>query len=110
MKDLFIVGAGGFGKEVLWQAKRMNKENLEWNIKGFIDDDESLVGTKQDDLEVVGNCDYLKTLENDVYVVVALGSVRARHIVVDKIKQFPHIHFANIIDPSVIMSDRVKNW
>lgn len=38
MKDLIIVGAGGFGREALYIALAMNKNNQEWNIKGFIDD------------------------------------------------------------------------
>ena len=37
MKDLYIIGAGGFGREVLWLVKRINAMNPTWNIKGFID-------------------------------------------------------------------------
>jgi len=34
MKDLIIVGAGGFGREAYYLAKSLGK----WRIKGFIDD------------------------------------------------------------------------
>jgi len=36
MKDLIIVGAGGFGREAYYLAKNLGK----WNIKGFIDDNQ----------------------------------------------------------------------
>lgn len=35
MKDLIIIGAGGFGKEALVIAQEMNKNNPQWNILGF---------------------------------------------------------------------------
>ena len=44
MKDLVIIGAGGFGREVADTVKRINDENSKYNLIGFIDDDESVVG------------------------------------------------------------------
>lgn len=38
LKNLYIVGASGFGKEVQWLIKRINKENKTWNLLGYIDD------------------------------------------------------------------------
>lgn len=38
-KDLIIVGAGGFGRELLQWIKDINKVEDKWNILGFIDDD-----------------------------------------------------------------------
>ncbi len=38
MKRLLIVGAGGYGKEVLFWAKHIQKENNLWEEIGFIDD------------------------------------------------------------------------
>ena len=43
MKDLYIIGAGGFGREVAWLVERINADNKArnnpepWSIKGFID-------------------------------------------------------------------------
>ena len=45
MKDLIIVGAGGFGCEAIDVAEGMNFKNKEWNILGFIDDGKE-VGTE----------------------------------------------------------------
>lgn len=106
MKDLYIIGAGGFGREVAWLVERINEETPIWNIKGFIDDNDSLWGTKEDTYEVVGGCDYLKTL-GDVHVVCAVGSARVRKIIIDKLKD-SKVKFATVIDPSVIISKRVE--
>ena len=38
MKDLIIIGASGFGREVDWLVGRINKAEPPWNLLGFIDD------------------------------------------------------------------------
>lgn len=114
MKKLFIVGSGGFGREVLWLAKRINEEcirtgkDLEWNIIGFIDDNESLHGTSQDDYPVLSGCDYLSTIHEDVYAVIAIGAARVKRIVAEKLAGCSNVHFATLIDPAAIISDRVQ--
>ncbi len=105
MRDLYIIGAGGFGKEVVWLAERINESGGDWNIKGFIDDDESLLNTVIDGYPVYGGIEYLKDCR-DAYVVCAVGSARVRRIIIEKLADFP-IKFATLIDPSVIISKRV---
>lgn len=112
MKKLFIVGSGGFGREVLWLAQRVNENSVrcgrdpEWEIIGFIDDNQSLHGTTQDDYPVLGGCDYLGRLNESVYTVIAIGSARVKKLVAEKLSVYPNVHFATLIDPSVLMSDR----
>lgn len=106
MKDIYIIGAGGFGREVAWLINRINEVNPTWNIKGFIDDNESLWGTKEDEYEIFGGCEYLKTL-GDVYAVCAVGSAKIRKIIINKFKG-SQVKFATLIDPSVISSNKVQ--
>lgn len=114
MKRLFIVGSGGFGREVLWLVRRINEDSLKkgkarlWEIGGFIDDDQKMYGTYQDDCRVVGGCEYLKELKEDVWVVVSIGSAKVKKSVVEKLEKFSNIHFAVLIDPSSVISDRVE--
>lgn len=114
MKKIYIVGAGGFVREVLWLIKRINEvavkngRECEWYIAGFIDDDRSLHGEMLDDYPVLGGGDYLAALSEDVYVVIAIGSAKVKKIVVEKLSALKNIHFATLIDPSVILSDRVQ--
>lgn len=106
MKDLYIIGAGGFGREVAWLVERINSVQFTWNIKGFIDDNEKLIGTKQDDYEVVGNCDFLKKM-NNAYAVCAIGNAKIRKVIIDRFRD-SSVKFATIIDPSVILSNSVE--
>lgn len=71
MKDLYIIGAGGFGREVAWLVERINQINPTWNLKGFIDDNESRWGSKEGNYPVYGGGEYLKA-QGVVYVVCAI--------------------------------------
>lgn len=106
MKDIYIVGAGGFGREVLWLIQRINNVSSEWNIKGFIDDNNSLQNTIIDDYHVVGTIEDLSELEG--YVVVAVGNSHVKKNIVERIKSISKVKFATLIDPSVIISNRVN--
>lgn len=106
MKDLYIIGAGGFGREVAWLVERINAVEPTWNLVGFIDDDESKWDTNEDDYPVLGGCEYLKKLGN-VYAVCAIGAAKIRKIVIEKMKESA-VKFATLIDPSALISKRVE--
>ena len=106
MKDLYIIGAGGFGREVAWIVERINSIKPTWNLKGFIDDNETLWGSKEGEYDVFGGCEYLSTLE-DVYAVCAVGSSNVRKKIIEKLKD-TSVKFATLVDPSVLYSNSVK--
>lgn len=106
MKDLYIIGAGGFGREVAWIVERINSIKPTWNLKGFIDDNETLWGSKEGEYHVFGGCEYLSTLE-DVYAVCAVGSSKVRKKIIEKLKD-TSVKFATLVDPSVLYSNSVK--
>lgn len=106
MKDLYIIGAGGFGREVAWIVERINSIKPTWNLKGFIDDNETLWGSKEGEYHVFGGCEYLSTLE-DVYAVCAVGSSNVRKKIIEKLKD-TSVKFATLVDPSVLYSNSVK--
>lgn len=108
MKDLYIIGAGGFGREVAWLVERINQVEKTWTIKGFIDDNKALHGTYEGGYPVLGGCEYLKDLTENTAVVCAVGSARIRSLIIDKLKDDKQIEFVTLIDPSVQMSERVK--
>lgn len=106
MKNLYIIGAGGFGREVAWIVERINSIKPTWNLKGFIDDNETLWGSKEGEYHVFGGCEYLSTLE-DVYAVCAVGSSNVRKKIIEKLKD-TSVKFATLVDPSVLYSNSVK--
>lgn len=108
VKDLYIIGAGGFGRETAWLTERINEVAPAWKIRGFIDDDTELHGNKTDGYTVVGGCNYLLTLKKDYWVVCAVGNVKTRKEIIERISSFPMLHFATVIDPDAKISERVS--
>jgi len=101
-KQLIIVGASGFGKEVAWLATECQVQ-----IKGFLDDDNNLKGEKVLDYEVLGNLndskDYL-----ECQFIVAIGSPRIRVNIVKKMIGMGVSSFGTLIHPSVSISQYTK--
>lgn len=100
MKDLVIVGVGGFAKEVSWLVERINTKQSVWNFIGFIDNDVNQPN-------VIGNDDYVLQSGKELYVAIAIGFSEIRERLYTKYKENPNVKFANLIDPSVILSNRV---
>ena len=107
LKDLYIIGAGGFGREVAWLIERINEIEPTWNLKGFIDDNTAIHGSLQDDYSVIGGCDDLMNITQEVWVVCAVGSAKIRKKIIEKLKNYANVKFATLIDPSVMRSERV---
>ena len=59
MRKLYIIGAGGFGREVAWLVERINQIKPTWDMCGFLDDNTSIHGMIENNYKVLGNCDYL---------------------------------------------------
>ena len=49
-KKLYIIGAGGFGREVSWLVERINADTPSWEIAGFIDDNPVFHGNEESQL------------------------------------------------------------
>lgn len=107
LKNLYIIGAGGFGREVAWLVERINAIVPTWDLKGFIDDNTAIHGTMQDDYQVVGDCGYLINSPQEVYAVCAVGSAKVRKKIIEKLSGYSNIKFATLVDPSVLCSNRV---
>ena len=108
MRAVVIVGAGGFGREVLEIFKDQNKIEKQWNMLGFIDEDVRLQGKLMNGYPVLGGLDWLKEHNNtNLGCVVAIGTCETRKAVVKKLQEMG-VHFYNAIHPSVIMSEFVE--
>lgn len=102
MRDLYIIGAGGFGRETAWLVERINADTPTWNLRGFLDD-ETMQGRELTGYKVAGPVEMLKGMP-DVWAVCAVGNVNIRRKIVSRLSG---VNFATLIDPDVKMSDRV---
>ena len=107
MTNIVIIGAGGFGREVQWLIERINEQEQTWNIRGYVDDGMA-VDTNVDGYRVLGGIDYLRSVKENVAVVCAIGSSKTRKKVISRLLEQSNITFPNLVDPSVIMSGRIK--
>ena len=105
MKDIVIVGAGGFGREIAWLIEDINKVTPQWNIVGFVDDNEAVIGTKMNDYEVVGNIEWLN--KQELYVVIAIGDPIVKKTITTRLSHSKN-HYPILIHPSVISSSLVQ--
>ena len=108
MKELYIIGAGGFGREIAWLVERINEQKFTWDLRGFVDDNRTIWGKEFDEYRVLGGCDYLRNADHDVWAVCAVGASRTRKKIIDSLVGATHLHFATVIDPSVQISKRVQ--
>ena len=90
MKDLIIIGASGFGREVAWLVERINKVELQWNLLGFIDDNNDIQNTNIGGYPVLGTTEQIVDYSNAQFVC-AIGSSKIREIIVNRITSIlPH--------------------
>lgn len=103
MKNIVIVGAGGFAREVAWLIEEINEIKKEWNLLGFIDDDKENLGKELNGYKILGTTEYLnKELSKDIYVIVAIGNGEIREKIVNKLK---NRNYATLIHPNVKISN-----
>lgn len=97
MKNLIIVGAGGFGRELLLWVKDINRVSNKWNIKGFLDDNLGALENYTCDYPVIGKIEDWEPSEDEVFAC-AIAEPRIKENVVKTLKSRGAI-FEQIIHP-----------
>ena len=106
-EKLIIIGAGGSGKDILATLLRCNEISQRYEILGFVDDDNSLIGREINGFPVIGNTDWLSKQSTTICCVISNGFSDIRKKIVKKIEKFD-IMFPTIVDPSVIIAKNVN--
>lgn len=86
MKNLIIIGVGGFAREVYWHAQQSIGYGVDWQIKGFLDGDVKLAAAEYELLpdKVLGDVNSYQICADDVFTC-AVGTPKARRILSEKI-------------------------
>ncbi|WP_326551997.1 NeuD/PglB/VioB family sugar acetyltransferase [Micromonospora sp. NBC_01813] len=101
MRDLLIVGAGGFARETAAAIVAVNAAAPTWRLLGFLDDDPTLHGTRRVGVPVLGGTDLIDRLP-DAAVVVCVGNphnYRSRQRLVRRFA-LPPQRYATIVHPA----------
>ncbi|WP_035650394.1 acetyltransferase [Flavobacterium sp. ASV13] len=106
MKNLIIIGARGYGREVCGLAKQCSGYNSEYTIKGFLDDKSDALEGFENYPSIISSVENYEIEENDVFIC-ALGSVQWKKHYVEIILSKGG-KFINLIHPTVIFTSNVK--
>lgn len=104
MKDIVIIGAGGFGKEVAWLIEQVNKKSPTWNLLGFVDDGIK-TGTLINGYPILGVIKYLE--DRTVNLVCSISDSRSRHEIVSGLEKSKNT-FVTLIHPDIDLSSTVS--
>jgi len=106
MKNLIIIGARGFGREVYNIAIQTKEYNNKWVIKGFLDDKTTALKDFQNYPSILSSVEEYQIEKNDVFIC-ALGDVKWKKKYVNMILG-KNGEFINIIHPTVNMGLNTK--
>ena len=103
MKDLFIVGAGGFGREAVWTVERINKAAQQplWRVIGFADDDPKKAHGNFEGYPLLGTVAQASKDYPGASVFIAIGDNAIRRKVYAELRGHD---FPAFIDPSAQVS------
>jgi sugar O-acyltransferase (sialic acid O-acetyltransferase NeuD family) len=100
MRDLVIIGAGGFAREVAFLVEDINRSAPTWRLLGFIDADRARVGAMVGGYSVVGVEPDLERME--VAAVIGIGTPRVVRHIVDALASRPNLTFPNLVHPGTV--------
>jgi len=103
LSELVIVGAGGFGRELLQWVKDINSHNPRWIIKGFIDDNLEALNGYDVDYQIIGRIVEWMPCESEVFAL-AIAKPMLKEKIVTMLKG-RGARFDSIIHPSAVIGD-----
>jgi|TARA_Y100000310_G_C20537724_1_gene741714 sugar O-acyltransferase (sialic acid O-acetyltransferase NeuD family) len=108
-KKIVIIGAGAFGREILWTINDCNDASKEFEILGFIDDDPELKNSAVKNLPVIGDVEWLLSSdEKNLGCVLAIGDPEKKKKIIKKLEEHQKFDFPNIINPSVLLANDIE--
>ncbi len=104
MKDIIIVGASGFGRELLSLIESINDIEPTWNVLGFIDDNPEALDGFDIEYTVLGSIRDWKPMGNELYAL-AIAAPKIKEKIVPQLKE-KGAEFATIISPTASIGKR----
>jgi sugar O-acyltransferase (sialic acid O-acetyltransferase NeuD family) len=108
MRDLVIIGAGGFGREVLDVVDAINEEKPTFNMVGFLVEAAYFEkGQAVNEVPVLGDLDWLKGRADSVSFVVGTGDPATRQRLAEHARSLG-VGGAVLVHPQAIVTRWVK--
>jgi sugar O-acyltransferase (sialic acid O-acetyltransferase NeuD family) len=101
IKNIAVLGAGGFGLEVAMLIEQINETSHEWELIGFFDDSVE-AGNIINGYPVLGGVTELNRWDTELFLVLALGMPRTKRAVFEKINN-KNVSYPVLIHPNVVI-------
>lgn len=106
MKDLVIIGSGGFARETVRLVKEINMCKPVWQIIGFVDSDQSKWGKIINGIKVLGDIKIIHEMPGDTFIVCAIANPEYKKVIVHGL-DVDSDRYAKIIHPGVNITNGV---
>ncbi|MEQ7041755.1 acetyltransferase [Enterococcus hirae] len=107
MEEFCIVGAGGFGREFLFQATNDSKFISQYSFSGFVDDDDDSLGRVSEE-GIFGNLSDLYNIDREINCFICIGNSETRKKIYEKLSKNKNINFPSYINEEIKISKTVK--
>src|SRR5208337_5219805 len=104
-KRLFIIGAGGFGRELESWLDRIPEAAREWRIHGYLDDDPSALEGYPSEYAVVGKLDQYEFAAGDL-AILGIANPNTKRAIVERLKG--RVGFFTFIPPDALIGKGVR--
>lgn len=106
----FIIGAGGFAKELAWLISDIYRSNKKkgYKILNFVVEDLSeLVDKEIDGIKIISESNLMEFInqKNKINIFIGIGNPELRFKIVNKL-EFKNVKFPSLIHPSVQMNHK----
>jgi sugar O-acyltransferase (sialic acid O-acetyltransferase NeuD family) len=106
MKNLIIIGAGGMGRSVYNIATESIGYGKDFTVKGFIDDDLSVLDRYNNYPPLIDSIDNYTIQDND-YFICSIGKVKTKRKIIERVEKRGGV-FLSLIHSLAQISNNVK--
>lgn len=103
-RKLYILGAGGFGRQIELYLGLIPREEMVWDIQGFLDENPEALQQAYSDLKIVGN-PFTFPYEPTDWVLIAIANIEIRKKFVAQLQD--KVQFASLTAPGVLLGKNV---
>jgi sugar O-acyltransferase (sialic acid O-acetyltransferase NeuD family) len=109
MRELFLLGAGGFSRETAEAVRAINAVAPTWLLRGFLDDSAALEGAEVGGVPVLGPIDRIRQ-HPDAQVVITTGrpdNYVSRRLIAERLG-LPDERYATIVHPTATIGETCR--
>ncbi len=100
-KNLYIIGAGGFGREIESWLSLVPKEDQYWNISGYLDDNLNALDDYPSEFKVISKIFDFVFNDNDI-VIITISNTKIKEYIYNNLKG--KVEFMTFVSPSAIVA------